>query len=63
MLYKEIKEKSVEELQTLLSQLKAELFTLRYRNATGDLKETHKIAAIRKTIAQVYTALNEKGAK
>ncbi|MFV8477966.1 50S ribosomal protein L29 [Mycoplasma sp. VS410B] len=64
MLYKELKEKSVEELQTLVGQLKAELFTLRYRNVTGDLKETHKIALIRKDIAKALTALNEKkGAK
>ncbi|MEA4134554.1 MULTISPECIES: 50S ribosomal protein L29 [unclassified Mycoplasma] len=64
MLYKELKNKSVDELNTLVEQLKAELFTLRYQNVTGDLKETHKIANIRKDIAKVKTALNEKkGAK
>ncbi|UUM20499.1 50S ribosomal protein L29 [Mycoplasma sp. 2045] len=64
MLYKELKNKSVDELNTLVEQLKAELFTLRYKNVTGDLKETHKIANIRKDIAKVKTALNEKkGAK
>ncbi|QNM93424.1 50S ribosomal protein L29 [Mycoplasma sp. Pen4] len=63
MLYKDLKNKSVDELLQLVADLKAELFTLRYRNVTGDLKETHKIASIRKDIAKVLTALNEKGAK
>ncbi|WP_426461105.1 50S ribosomal protein L29 [Mycoplasma hafezii] len=64
MLYKDLQNKSVEELQQLVADLKAELFTLRYRNVTGDLKETHKISVIRKDIAKALTALNEKqGAK
>ncbi|WP_406613884.1 50S ribosomal protein L29 [Mycoplasma corogypsi] len=61
--YKELQAKSVEELKQLVSDLKAELFTLRYRNVTGDLKETHKISVIRKDIARALTALSEKGAK
>ncbi|QCZ36826.1 50S ribosomal protein L29 [Mycoplasma nasistruthionis] len=63
MLYKDLKNKSVEELVELVQQLKAELFTLRYKNVTGDLKETHKISSIRKDIAKALTALREKGAK
>lgn len=62
--YADLQSKSVEELTQLVSDLKAELFTLRYRNVTGDLKETHKIPVIRKDIAKALTALNEKkGAK
>ncbi|APJ38411.1 50S ribosomal protein L29 [Mycoplasmopsis pullorum] len=63
MLYKDIKEKSTEELQKLVNDLKAELWTLRFKNATGSLDQTHKIKLIRKDIAKVLTALNEKGAK
>ncbi|WP_027121267.1 50S ribosomal protein L29 [Mycoplasma leonicaptivi] len=64
MLYKDLKNKSEKELVELVNQLKAELFTLRYKNAIGDLKETHKIKVIRTDIAKVLTALNEKkGAK
>ncbi|ADE19938.1 50S ribosomal protein L29 [Mycoplasma crocodyli] len=62
MLYKDIKAKSVEELQTLVVDLKAELWTLRFKNATGSLDQTHKINEIRKDIAKILTALNEKGA-
>lgn len=63
MLYKDIKDKSVEELTQLVSDLKAELWTLRFKNATGSLDQTHKINSIRKDIARVLTALNNKGAK
>lgn len=63
MLYKDIKDKSVEELQKLANDLKAELWTLKFKNATGSLDQTHKINAMRKDIAKVLTALNEKGAK
>ncbi|QZE12143.1 50S ribosomal protein L29 [Mycoplasma sp. Ms02] len=63
MLYKDIKDKSVEELVKLVSDLKAELWTLRFQNSTGSLDQTHKIASIRKDIAKVLTALNQKGVK
>lgn len=52
MLYKDIKEKSTEELQKLVNDLKAELWTLRFKNATGSLDQTHKIKLIRKDIAK-----------
>ncbi|WP_027120431.1 50S ribosomal protein L29 [Mycoplasmopsis lipofaciens] len=69
MLYKDIKGKSVEELQKLIADLKAELFTLRFQNVTGQLDQSHKIKVVRKDIAKALTALNElksqeaKGAK
>ncbi|EFF41715.1 50S ribosomal protein L29 [Mycoplasmopsis alligatoris] len=62
MLYKDIKSKSVEELRTLIVDLKAELWTLRFKNATGSLDQSHKINELRKDIAKILTALNEKGA-
>ncbi|MCU9931845.1 50S ribosomal protein L29 [Mycoplasmopsis felis] len=64
MLYKDLLNKPKEELEKLVIELKAELFTLRYRNVTGDLKETHKIKVLRTDIAKILTALNSlKGAK
>lgn len=60
MLYKDLEKKSQKELEQLVLELKAELFTLRYRNVTGDLKETHKIKTIRTDIAKALTALNSK---
>lgn len=60
MLYKDIKIKTVEELQKLIIDLKAELWTLRFRNATGSLDQGHKIKAIRRDIAKCLTALKIK---
>lgn len=64
MSYQDLKKKSIQELETLVLELKAELFSLKYKNSIGDLKETHKIKELRINIAKALTALNEiKGAK
>lgn len=64
MLFKEIKSKSIEELTKLIADLKAELFTLRFQNATGQLDQSHKINAIKKDIARCFTAIEQlKGEK
>ncbi|MBN4083838.1 50S ribosomal protein L29 [Mycoplasma sp. CSL10137] len=60
MSYKDLLEKSTKELEELTLKLKAELFTLRYRNVTGDLRDTHKIKLLRTDIAKTLTALNAK---
>ncbi len=65
MLYKDIKVKSVDELQKLLKDFEAELWTLNFKKAVGSLDQSHKIKAIRRDIARVKTELNAraKGAK
>lgn len=63
MQYKDLLNKSVEELQSLVTDLKAELWTLRFQNTTGNLDQSHKINLIKKDIARALTALNAKGAK
>ncbi|WP_036463598.1 50S ribosomal protein L29 [Mycoplasmopsis sturni] len=63
MQYKDLLNKSVEELQSLVTDLKAELWTLRFQNTTGNLDQSHKINVIKKDIARALTALNAKGAK
>lgn len=60
MLYKDIKIKSINELNDLIVELKAELFLLRFKNKTGQQEQTHKIQIVRKDIAKVLTALKEK---
>lgn len=60
MSYSELKEKSVKELQALLTELKAELFSLRFKNATRQLDQVHKIQLVKKDIARTLTALNAK---
>ncbi|WP_029513316.1 50S ribosomal protein L29 [Mycoplasmopsis primatum] len=65
MLYKDIKVKSLDELQKLVKDLEAELWTLNFKKSTGSLDQSHKIKAIRHDIARCKTELNKrnKGAK
>ncbi|WP_033160837.1 50S ribosomal protein L29 [[Mycoplasma] collis] len=60
MKFIELKNKSLSELNTLLEELKNELFLLRFKNSTSKQDKTHKIPEIRKDIARVLTAINEK---
>ena len=56
----ELREKSVEELATLLDEKQLDAFRLRMAKATGQLGNTHEVKANRRTIAQILTLLNEK---
>ncbi|EGV00389.1 50S ribosomal protein L29 [Mycoplasmopsis columbina SF7] len=60
MLYKDLKVKSLDELQKLVNELKAELWTLRFKNHTSTLDQTHKIKLVRRDIAKTLTAIKEK---
>lgn len=58
----EIREMSVEELNTKLSELKEELFNLRFQHAVNQLDNPHRMADVKKDIARVMTILHEKNA-
>ncbi len=58
----EIKKMSVEELEAKLTELKTELFNLRFQHAINQLENPHKIADVKKDIARVMTILREKNA-
>ncbi|MGZ9431972.1 50S ribosomal protein L29 [Mycoplasma sp. CB776] len=60
MEFKELKNKSLSELKQLVVEHKAELFSLRFKNATSRLDKTHQIKEIRKNIARVLTAIQQK---
>jgi large subunit ribosomal protein L29 len=59
---KELREKSVEELNKELLDLLREQFNLRMQNATGQLGKPHLLNVVRKNIARVNTLLKEKQA-
>ena len=59
----EIREKTNEELARELSELKKELFKLRFQHATNQLKNPMVIREVKKKIAQVKTILREKELK
>lgn len=58
----EIREMTVEELTKKLSELKEELFNLRFQHAVNQLDNPHRIADVKKDIARVMTILHEKNA-
>ena len=56
----DIRTMTTEEMNKKIGELKAELFDLRMKQATGNLDKSHKINDLRKTIARIKTVLNEK---
>ena len=60
MKVREIRSKSVEELEKKLGDLKKDLFMLRMQHATNHLDNPMKISAVRRDIARVKTVLREK---
>ena len=57
---KELRGKSVEELNQELVAAKKELFNLRFQNATNQLDNTSRIKEVRKNIARIQTVITEK---
>jgi len=57
---KELREKSVEDLNKELGNLQRQQFTLRMAQATGQLAQNSKIGVVRKNIARIKTLLTEK---
>lgn len=58
----ELRNKSGEELASMLDSLKSELFNLRFQLAINQLDNPHKIKETKKDIARVMTVIAEKKA-
>ena len=56
----EIREKSAEELTAELKTLKQELLNLRIQGKVGQLENTSRIPAVKKTIARILTELKAR---
>ncbi len=59
----EIREMTHEELDQALTELKSELFNLRFQLATGQLENPLRIRSVRKNIARVKTIIRENELK
>ena len=57
---KDLKSKSVAELNEELVAAKKELFNLRFQNATNQLDNTSRIKEVRKNIARIQTVITEQ---
>ncbi|WP_119325787.1 50S ribosomal protein L29 [Companilactobacillus musae] len=56
----EIKELTAAQLQDKVKEYKEELFNLRFQQATGQLENTARLKTVRKNIARLRTAQNQK---
>ena len=59
----ELKDKTVEQLQRSLKDLKKEAFNLRFQKANGQLENTSRVRVVRRGVARVLTLLNQKSEK
>lgn len=55
----EVREMSAAELENKLTELKKELFNLRFQSATNQLENPMRIKAVKKDIARIKTVLRE----
>jgi len=56
----DLREKSVDELNSELKDLLADQFKYRMQKATGQLGQTHLLKEVRRDIARVKTIINQK---
>ena len=56
----EIKDMTVDELNSKLAELKQELFNLRFQHAVNQLENPKKLQAVKKDIARVKTFIRKQ---
>lgn len=56
----DLRNKSVEDLKTELSNLQREQFNLRFQLKIGQLQQTDNVRKVRRDIARINTILSEK---
>ncbi|UKI20454.1 MAG: 50S ribosomal protein L29 [Oscillospiraceae bacterium] len=57
---KKLRDKTSQELNAQLKELKSELFNLRFQNATGQLANPKQISVCKKEIARIQTIIREQ---
>ena len=56
----EIRELSIEQLDTQVKELKQELFNLKFQKTLGQLQNTTKIKKVKRDIAKMKTIITKK---
>lgn len=57
---KELREKTLPELQKALRDSREELLNLRLRKQTGQVEHSHQIRELRRAVARINTLLKER---
>jgi large subunit ribosomal protein L29 len=56
----DLKQKTDDQLQTELGELKREQFNLRFQSATNQLEKPSRVRVVRRTIARIKTLQTER---
>lgn len=62
MKVEDLRQKTVDELNKQVLDLKKEAFNLRFRRASGQLENTSMVRQVRRDIARIKTILHERRA-
>ena len=60
MAAEDMKQKTDDQLQSQLGELKREQFNLRFQSATNQLEKPSRVRVVRRTIARIMTLQNER---
>ena len=60
MKIEELKNKTLDQLRSILIYLKKESFNLRFQKANGQLENTARVKVVKRSVARVLTLINSK---
>ena len=58
MKIEELKNKTLDQLKSILIDLKKESFNLRFQKANGQLENTSRVKVVKRSVARVLTLIN-----
>ena len=59
----ELKNKTIDQLKSILIDLKKEPFNLRFQKANGQLENTSRVKVVKRSVARVLTLINNLSKK
>ena len=63
MKLEDLKNKSLDQLQSSLVEFKKEAFNLRFQKANGQLDNTSRVKIVRRSVARIITLMKQKAQK
>ena len=63
MKLEDLKNKSLDQLQSSLVEFKKEAFNLRFQKANGQLDNTSRVRIVRRSVARIMTLMKQKAEK
>ena len=63
MKLEDLKNKSLDQLQSSLMEFKKEAFNLRFQKANGQLDNTSRVRTVRRSVARIMTLMKQKAHK